>query len=100
MLARRLLVWAVVVFAFFSVNLQAQTVFLTPSGGSGQSVSTFTGDPFNPGVSFSATSNTFLVLSLPQGNKFYVISKSATDAVLVTDAAGAVQKRISLPQAP
>src|SRR3954447_15594343 len=66
-------------------NLGAQTrnVFVLPT--SGNSVQVYNNDSFGPVGSFGSAPAPFLVLANGPATKYYVISKSATDTVVVVD---------------
>jgi len=66
-----------------SLEAQTRNVFVLPT--SGTSVQVYNNDSFGLVGSFSAPAP-FLVLTNGPATKYYVISKSATDTVLVIDA--------------
>ncbi|MBI4903756.1 MAG: Ig-like domain-containing protein [Acidobacteria bacterium] len=64
----------------------SRNVFVLPPGdGVLRPVNPYTGDPFAPGPGgISAAQDSFLVLATPQGNKYYIIGRSATDTIVAT----------------
>lgn len=65
---------------------QARNVFVTPPGdGNLRPVTPFTADPLQQGLSISAAQDTFLALTTPTASKYYLIGRSATDTVVITD---------------
>ncbi|HUQ91073.1 MAG TPA: Ig-like domain-containing protein [Bryobacteraceae bacterium] len=80
-------------------NLLARNVFVLPPGdGVLRPIATFAGDPFAPGTGagISAAADSFLAFATPAGNKFYFVSRSATDTVVITDANFGIIARRSL----
>ena len=76
---------------FFSIlggSVQAQNVFLLPSGNSpgGTGVAgVYRPDPFVQTASFQTPQFTTNVLALPNGSKYYVISRSGSDTLWILD---------------
>ncbi len=66
-------------------GLEAQTrnVFVLPASGTG--VQTYTSDSFGPTANFGSAPAPFLVLANANASKYYVISKSITNTVVVVD---------------
>ncbi|MDX1980593.1 MAG: hypothetical protein SFV51_10015, partial [Bryobacteraceae bacterium] len=74
---------------------QARNVFVS---GASAPVLPFTADPFAPAAAtVAAGPDVFQVLSTPNGSKFYFISRSTADTVVVTDANLQVIARRNLP---
>jgi Tol biopolymer transport system component len=71
--------------AFFgTLSAQTRNVFVLPPAG-GTSVQVYNADTFSPVGSFGTAPAPFLVISNLQGTKYYVISKSASNTVIVLD---------------
>jgi uncharacterized protein (TIGR03437 family) len=76
---------------------EARNVFVLP-GASSTTSAVFAGDPFAATGSIAAAPSTFQVLAHPAGTKYYAVSKSAVDTVLVYDASlTTILRRISIP---
>src|SRR6266404_1273041 len=67
-----------------SLEAQTRNVFVLPTSGS--SVQVYNNDSFGPVGSFGSAPAPFLVLANGPGTKYYVISKSPTNTVIVIDA--------------
>jgi len=85
MFLKKNLVLASLCLTAFAGGLAAQTrnVFVLPLSGTG--VQTYTSDSFGPTANFSAAPAPFLVLANGNATKYYVISKSPTNTVVVVD---------------
>jgi uncharacterized protein (TIGR03437 family) len=69
-----------------SLSLQARNVFVLPANpGTTPSTAVFQGDPFTGLTTFIGAPSPFLVLSSSTGSKYYVVSKSATDTLIVVN---------------
>jgi uncharacterized protein (TIGR03437 family) len=86
-----LLLWAVPALA---------NVFVLPGGGD-SGIQVVGGSPAAALGRFAAPAGAFQVLAHPSGAKYYVLSRSTSDAVLVVDGFfGEVVRRMAMPQAP
>lgn len=80
----------------FASASEARNLFVLP-GAATSPVNVFRGDPLTPAGSFTAPADAFQVLAHPSGAKYYVVSKSAADTVLVVDGSlSTVTKRINI----
>src|SRR5580704_13024363 len=71
----------------FSSHLIGQTAFLLPGPNGGTSaVTAYTVSPYAEIGTFNATTSAFQVISRADGGEFYVISNSATNTVVTTNA--------------
>ncbi|MSV27771.1 MAG: hypothetical protein EXQ52_03375 [Bryobacterales bacterium] len=76
---------------------KARNVFVLP-GSSNTASSIFTGEPFAASGTVSVSPSTFQILAHPAGTKYYAISRSAVDTVLVIDASlTSILRRIPIP---
>ena len=85
MFLKKNLVLAFLCLTALAGGLEAQTrnVFVLPA--SGTVVQAYTSDSFGPTANFSAAPAPFLVLANANASKYYVISKSPTNTVVVVD---------------
>ncbi|MBZ5609678.1 MAG: Ig-like domain-containing protein [Acidobacteriia bacterium] len=83
---RKAFVAGVVGLALFSFSLLAQqSAFVLPGAfGANSTVTGFSAFPFAQSGVFSASSGAFLVLASADGTKFYIISNSPSNTVMVT----------------
>jgi hypothetical protein len=69
-----------------SLTLQARNVFVLPANpGTTPATAVFQGDPFTGLTTFIGAPSPFLVLSSSTGSKYYVVSKAATDTLVVVN---------------
>ena len=85
MFLKKNLVLASLCLTALAGGLEAQTrnVFVLPASGTG--VQAYTSDSFGPTANFGAAPAPFLVLANGNASKYYVISKSPTNTVVVVD---------------
>ncbi len=86
------------VFFTLAAGLEAQRLFLMPGGpATNQTVSVFSADPFAFITSVQASPASLAAFSNPAGTRYFVVSGSGSDTVLVLDGATLnVLQRISL----
>lgn len=63
----------------------ARSIFLTSTEGTNPALSTYSVDPFTFGTSLSAVGGVVGVFPSPNAQKFYLVSRSATDTVVVLE---------------
>lgn len=98
MAIKKVLFW-VGLCALLVAQVQARNVFVMPSGGS-NSTNVYSADPFTAAATLQASPVAFLSLATPGGTKYYIVGRSSTDAVVVTNSAFVVVQRITLASAP
>lgn len=90
----RVRVFAVLVGLLCALSLQANNVFVLPNGTTETNVQVYTGNPVAPAGSYpSGPAPVRSISALPDGSRFYTISNSVTDALVVTDGGFSVTSR-------
>jgi hypothetical protein len=78
-------------------GLEARNVFFFPADTTNRNVQVFSQEPFNSLGGFVGATSIFDAFVLPNGSKYYFVSRSASDTIVVVDGAfGSVLRRIDL----
>ena len=82
-LTKRMLL-AAVCLAVGAGALDARNVFVMP-GTSGQTIHIFSGDPLGTPATVAGPSGSFIALARPDGGRYYVLAREASDSLLILD---------------
>jgi len=82
-LTKRILL-AAVCLAVGAGALDARNVFVMP-GTSGQTINIFSGDPLGTPATVAGPSGSFIALARPDGGRYYVLAREASDSLLILD---------------
>ncbi|MBI4877691.1 MAG: Ig-like domain-containing protein [Acidobacteria bacterium] len=97
-LTKRVLL-AALCFALAAGSLDARAIFVMPGSG-GQTINVFGSDPLGTPSIVPLSGGAFLTLARPDGARYYVISKSGTDTLVILDGSYNVLSRRSLGDEP
>ena len=82
-LTKRILL-AAVCLAVGAGALDARNVFVMPGTG-GQTINIFSGDPLGTPATVTGPSASFIALARPDGARYYVLAREASDSLLILD---------------
>ncbi len=84
-----------------AMDLNARNVFLLPGATATATTQVYSQDPLSQVGSFQGTAGVFAVFTVTNGSKYYLISSSTIDSIVIVDSTFTnILQRISLPVPP